>query len=181
MPDWPALSEEERQVVLTSAWPLRSALPVLADKGVRIRILPLDVRASDLEELGWTDGVRSEDHHDLSTASGLATPHLAVARIEELLDTVSDSSWTFAHELAHLVFFHLPQPERERVEALYQRALETPHATEEYQGRNVDEFFAVSYERWLGVVHHRPRAQLADAAGIGDAIKAMFDEVAERG
>ncbi len=180
VPDWPALSEEERRVVLASVWPLRFALPVLAARGVRIRILPIDVRPSDLEELAWVDGVRSEDHHDLSTASGLATHGVAVARIEELLDTVSEESWTFAHELAHLVFFHLPVEERERVEALYRRALEIPHATEEYQARNVDEFFAVSYERWMGVLHDRPRAGLADAEGVGAGIKALFEELAER-
>ena len=180
VPDWPALSEEERRVVLASVHPLRFALPILVEAGVCIRVLPLDVRVSDLEELAWTEGLRGAQGQDLSTTSGLATTRLAVVRVEELLDTASPYSWTFGHELAHLALFHLPQEDRERVRALYDRALEHPHVTSWYQASNLDEFFAVSYERWLGFRYQRPLATMADTVGISASIIALFEELMGR-
>lgn len=148
VPDWPALLPSERAVVAFSAGPLARALPGLLEGGATVRLLPLDVRPTDLEALATYDEIRSDDGRALAGIGGMATTAgIAVARIEGLL-AVGDSL-VFAHELAHLAFWALPEQEQGAFEVLFEAARELPWAWTEYQQSNIDEFFAVSYEQLL--------------------------------
>jgi tetratricopeptide (TPR) repeat protein len=171
VPDWPALSELERRVVWASVEPLLPALPVLAAAGARIRILPIDVRATDLAELAENAGARfTDDHRSLDAIDGLATPLIAIAKIERLLDVVGDGAWTFAHELSHLAFFAATEAVRARVGELYQAALDTGYAVSEYQTTNADELFAVAYTDYLRHRHALGVTEALDEAGITEAL-----------
>jgi hypothetical protein len=177
VPDWPALSELERRVVWASAEPLAAALPGLAAAGTTIRILPVDVRATDLAELAEAAGARfADDHRSMDAIAGVATRAIAIAKIENLLDVVSDGAWTFAHELAHLVFFSVDDSVRDRVHELYEAALETGYAVSEYQTSNPDELFAVAYADYLRHRHQLGVVEKMDEAGITSA---LFEIIAE--
>lgn len=182
LPDLPVLTALERRVVAASAGPLRAALPALASAGVVVRLLPLDVRPTDLPELGRLEHRRdAEDHRALSGIGGLATAGLAVSRVEDLLDTVSDNAWVFAHELAHVAFWALSEPWTSRVEALYTTALVAIHAVGQYQQRNIDEFFAVAYADFLAARYGRDSAPQPDAAGVVRGMGALFEELESAG
>jgi len=175
VPDLPALTPLELRVVCASAAPLAGALPAVAAAGARIRLLPIDVRPTDVPELSGTISGRTEDHRSYDAIGGLAASRLAVARIDELLDVVSESGLVFAHELAHLAFFHLAGELRERVEALHREATELGWVAEAYALENPDEFFAVSYTDWLRQRYGLPLRREPDDEGIFDAIAAVFE------
>jgi hypothetical protein len=175
VPDLPALTPLERRVVCASASPLAGALPAVAAAGARIRLLPIDLRPTDVPELSGATSGRTEDHRSYEAIGGLAASQLAVARIDELLDVVSDHGLVFAHELAHLAFFHLAGELRARVEALHREATELGWVAEAYALENPDEFFAVSYTDWLRQRFGLPLRREPDDEGIFDAIAAVFE------
>jgi len=176
--DWPALTAEERTVVQASVGPLAAALPAMAAAGATIRLLPIDVRPTDLPELAALEDEEEEDDHRAVTAiGGLATHRLAVARILELIDTVTEHSWVFAHEFGHMAFWYLPEAVQTAVEALYQRALSHPHTCGQYQLKNIDEFFAVSYQHFLLHRHRRRAAPELDEEGVAQGMFAVFEGV----
>jgi tetratricopeptide (TPR) repeat protein len=175
VPDWPALTDAERRVVWASAEPLAKLLPRLAERGVTMRILPIDVRATDIELFATAAGERANDQRSYDAISGVATHGGAIAKIEELLE-IGEHGWTFAHELAHLAFFHLDKPRAQPLLAIYKRAVAVGYANIEYALSNADEFFAVSYCDYL-----RARHELADThpddAGIQASLVRYFDEL----
>ena len=179
VPDLPALTPLEKRVVVATSRPLRSCFPDLARAGAQIRILPIDVRATDLPELARIADLRSDDHRSYQAIGGLAVPLLAVSRIDELLDVVSDNGLVFAHELAHLAFFHMPESSRLAVEAIYEKAAEIGWVAEGYALKNPDEFFAVSYTDWLRVDLSLPLRREPDEAGIFDSVSRVFEQIAE--
>jgi tetratricopeptide (TPR) repeat protein len=177
IPDLPVLTRDERRVVAASASPLRRALPGLLAAGAWIRLLPLDVRPTDVPELARLQGQRL-DTRAVAGLTGLASSEgYAIARIEGLLDTCSPGSWVFAHELAHLAFWFLPEPEQRSFEALYEAERSVAWAFTEYQRQNVDEFFAVSYADWLRE-RHGQRVTPADSEGAWARVSAWFDQLA---
>lgn len=175
VPDLPALTPLERRVVCASAAPLAGALPAVATAGARIRLLPIDVRPTDLAELSRIGQGRTEDHRAHEALGGLAAPQLAVARIDELLDVVSEHGLVFAHELAHLAYFHLADALRARVEALHQEAAELGWVAEAYALENPHEFFAVCYTDWLRQRFALPLRREPDDAGVFDRLAAVFE------
>lgn len=180
VPDLAALTEAERRVVWASAQPLAPFLPVLAARGVTLRILPIDVRATDIDLFERVAGERAEDHRSYDAITGVATHGGAVAKIEELLD-IGEHGWTFAHELAHLAFFHLDEDLAAPLLALHARALEVGYASTEYALSNPDEFFAVSYTDYLLQHHDLAGQPLADDAGIRDELVRYFDHLSAAG
>ena len=181
VPDFDALTDLERRVVLVSISPLRSALPTLERIGARIRILPTDVRPIDLPELGESAGNRVSDHRAVDSLEGLADDELklAIAKIENLCDIASPAAWIFGHEYAHLVHFFLPVHLKERIAALHARALREPGIFSDYALSNEWEFLAVGYTDYL---HHRhgQRTFEFDEGGLRMELHALLDELDER-
>jgi tetratricopeptide (TPR) repeat protein len=177
VPDWPVLTDAERRVVWLSVQPFARRLADLAERDVVIRILPIDVRATDVGLFQDAAGERADDHRSYDAISGVATHGGAIAKIEELLD-VGEDGLTFAHELAHLVFFHLAEHEAEPLLHLYERAIELGYANTEYALSNPDEFFAVSYADYLRHRHELPGVPLDDDAGIQHDLRVYFDQLA---
>jgi tetratricopeptide (TPR) repeat protein len=177
VPDWPVLTDAERRVVWLSVQPFARRLADLAGRGVAIRILPIDVRATDVGLFEDAAGERADDHRSYDAVSGVASHGGAIAKIEELLD-VGEDGLTFAHELAHLVFFHLAEHEAKPLLRLYERAIELGYANTEYALSNADEFFAVSYADYLRHRHELPGVPLDDDAGIQDDLRVYFDQLA---
>jgi hypothetical protein len=150
--DWEVLLPDERKVVACSAAPLAKALPGLLASGSTIRLLPIEVRPVDLPETGHLEGHVSDDGRNLNGIGGFALrAGTAVARIEGLC--AIGHGWVFAHELAHLAFFALPEVEQQAFEALFEQGRQMEWAWMEYQRSNVDEFFAVTYEQRLLRTH----------------------------
>lgn len=179
VPDVAALTDVERRVVWASVQPLVSVLPTLVERGVTIRILPLDVRPTDLGLFEEVAAQRHEDHRSYKAVSGVATHAGAVVKIEELLDIASDNGWTFAHELAHLAYFHLPEARQAPLAEIYEVALGVGYANIGYALSNIDEFFAVSYVEFLRSRHDPHHAPIADDAGIRDALVAYFEKLGD--
>ncbi len=173
----PALTDAERRVVWLSVQPFARRLADLAERHVAIRILPIDVRATDVGLFEDAAGERADDHRSYDAISGVATHGGAIAKIEELLD-VGEHGLTFAHELAHLVFFHLAEREAEPLLHLYERAIELGYANTEYALSNPDEFFAVSYADYLRHRHELPGVPLDDDDGIQHDLRVYFDQLA---
>ncbi len=72
----------------------------VAKAGAEIRILRIDVRATDLPELADARGFRVEaDHRSWQGIEGLAGKQLSAVKIAEL-DEVTLRGCTFAHGLA---------------------------------------------------------------------------------
>jgi hypothetical protein len=161
-------------VVWASAQPLAPLLPILAERGVTMRILPIDVRATDVGLFEDAAGERADDHRSYDAISGVATHGGAIAKVEELLDIVTDGGWTFAHELAHLAFFHMTEEQRAPLLEIYERALDVGYANTDYALSNADEFFAVSYTDYLRMRHELPGVPFADDAGIQRALTSYF-------
>ena len=176
VPDWPALTDAERRVVWLSVQPFARRLADLAAGKVVIRILPVDVRATDVGLFEDAAGERADDHRSYDAVTGVATHGGAIAKIEELLD-VGEDGLTFAHELAHLVFFHLAAHEAEPLLRLYERAMELGYGNTEYALSNPDEFFAVSYADYLRQRHELPGVPLDDDAGIQHDLRIYFDQL----
>ena len=122
LPELEQLTMLELRAVQASVKPLSQWLPKLDS---HLRVLPLDVRVTDLPEL---EGL------ELGALHGLAGDGLGCVRVETLLDT---SSWPLAHELAHLVLPVLP----EKLKSQLQQAAGPA---------DVNEFFAAAYVRSLG-------------------------------
>jgi tetratricopeptide (TPR) repeat protein len=150
VPDLRALTTLETRVVVASAAPFRKLRPQLEGAGARIRILPIDVLATDLPELADVRGERDpEDYRSYSCLSGMTSGALAIVKVEELLDIESEGGWTFAHELAHLVFNHAPADVVRVVQRLHQRFAAVAYVGGQYQMSNVHEFFACGYVDFL--------------------------------
>ncbi|HSD87987.1 MAG TPA: tetratricopeptide repeat protein [Kofleriaceae bacterium] len=178
VPDWPALTEIERRVVSASIRPFGALVPRLAERAVKMRILPIDVRATDIGLFEHIAGKRaSDDHRSYDALSGVATPRGAIAKVEELLNIASEHSWTFAHEFAHLVYFHLDDARAAPFAALYERARRIGYANTDYALKNDDELFAVSYTDYLRRRHGFPGAPMADDAGVQDALMSYFRDL----
>jgi len=180
VPDWPALTNAEQRVVWASIGPFAAMLPKLAARAVVMRILPIDVRATDVGLFEHIAGKRvGDDHRSYDAISGVATPRGAIAKIEELLDTASPNAWTLAHEFAHLVYFHLDDARAAPFELLYQRARRVGYANTPYALKNDDELFAVSYTEYLRHRYGAPDAPIADDSGIQAALASYFRELCE--
>ncbi|MFO0694180.1 MAG: hypothetical protein U0230_11530 [Polyangiales bacterium] len=181
VPDWDALTPLERRVVVASVAPLRAVLPRLAAVGAEVRLLPIDVRTVDLEVFRDYDAERFEDDdRALAALGGVAgaRDNVALSRIEELLDVESERGFVFAHELAHLAYFHLPEALRERVRALHRHASELQYVAIAYQLSDEHEFFACAYQDYLRLRYGRPLAREADPDGVFAATVALFDDLA---
>ena len=159
VPDWGALTELERRVVWASVLPLRGVVAALARAGTRVRILPIDVRATDLE------------------ASAVAT---AVVRVERLFDVESPDGWAFARELARLAHPLLPAAVRERVAALCARARECGWASEKHPIANEAEFLAAAYTDFLRQRHGLSEYREPDEVGLYHEVMQLFADLAER-
>jgi tetratricopeptide (TPR) repeat protein len=177
-PDIPCLTGLERRVVVASVYPLRGALPALAAARCVIRVLPIDVRAVDLDEFARLAAERDEDERSYSAATGIAGQRLAIAKIEDLLELSGEGALTFAHEFAHLVYFHCEQELGERVEALFVRAAELGFVGGAYQMKNIDEFFAVAYTDFLRSCYKLEMAREMDEARVMVELFRMFEELA---
>lgn len=180
VPDWPALTDVERRVAWASVGPFAAQLPGLAERGVQMRVLPIDVRATDIGLFEHVSGKRAaDDHRSYDALGGVATQRGAIAKIEELLQIAADHSWTFAHELAHLVYYYLDDARTARFEAIYERARRVGYANIEYALKSSDEMFAVSYTDFVRARHGYRAAPVADDAGIQAALTSFFDELCE--
>ncbi|MDX2092698.1 MAG: hypothetical protein SFX73_32835 [Kofleriaceae bacterium] len=179
VPDLPALTDVERRVVWASVQPLMAVLPALAERGVTMRILPIDVRPTDLGLFEEIAGARHHDQRSYDALSGVATHGGAVAKIEELLDIAGANGWTFAHELAHIAFFHMPEAQQAPLAALYDDARAVGYANTHYALSDIDEFFAVSYADYLRTRHDPRHAPILDDAGIQGALVTYFDSLGE--
>lgn len=147
LPDFDQLTTLETRVVHASVRPLAKWLPAL--EGASLRILPLDVRVTDLPEFEDLKGkVEARDKRSWDSLGGLAGDGLALVRVEELFD-LSDLSWTLAHELAHLVHQVLPEELQRQLLHGWRAAQKAEFAFDQYQLSNEREFFAVTYTRWL--------------------------------
>lgn len=177
VPDLPALTPLERRVVCASAAPLGGALPAVAAMGARIRLLPIDVRPTDVPEFASAIDSRTADYRSYDAIGGLAAARLAVARIDELLDVVSDHGLVFAHELAHLAFFHLAGELRAQVEELHAEATALGWVAEVYALENPHDFFAVSYSDWLRERFRLPLRREPDEAGVFERLGAVFESL----
>ncbi len=175
VPDYGALGKLERTVVDASVHPLRFALDRLAKRGVKIRILPIDVRATDLEAFSINTGERFDDHRTFDASTGLATDSLAISKVEELLDVTSPASLTFAHEYAHLVYFHFEPELKKHIDRLMLAADSVGYVCDEYQMKNLDEFMAVSYEKYVRVRYDLRHDIVEDEEGVWRSIKEFFD------
>lgn len=173
VPDLPMLNARERKILSASVRPFWGALEGLIQAQAQIRILPIDVRPTDLPEMSHLAEERL-DNRPLRGIAGLATLRLACSRIEDFGDVASAGSWVFAHELAHLVFFHMPERQRAEVEGLFESALQTTHVGGDYQRGNADEFFAVGCEAFLHTVHRSKHAPELDDLGITRGLFQVF-------
>lgn len=178
VPDWPALTGLERQVVLASAAPLTPGLKLLAEAGAQIRLLPADVRPTDLPELSQHAGeVFEDDHRAFDALGGVATHKVACSRVLELLNIEAPRGWTFAHELAHLVFFVLSEAQQAPVLQLYEAGLEAGYVFDTYTVTDADEFFAGTYEDYLRQRFGCKEVKELDEDGILEATFAYFDDL----
>ena len=176
--DWPALTELERRVAWAAVEPFAAFLPLLAERHVTMRVLPIDVRATDIGLFEHIAGKRAaDDHRSYDALGGVATLRGAVAKIEGLLDTASGHPWTFAHELAHLVYFHLDEARAAPFLTIFEQARRVGYATTTYALKNDDELFAVSYTELLQRLHGGTRDRISDDAGVQDALMRYFRDL----
>jgi Flp pilus assembly protein TadD len=178
--DWPALTERERRVVHASVLPLRQFLPGLAARGYRVRILPLDVRASDVPELAALREERAGegDHRTFEALHGVALGNLALAKVEGLLSLEPGAGgWVLAHEFAHLVLNAGSGRLRGRVQRLLRRAERAGYVGSEYQKQNEDEFFACAYTEYLARRYGLEVEQQVDDRGVAADVFALFEEL----
>jgi len=179
--DWPALTPEERKVVTLLVSPVAPVLPRIAEAGARVRVLPIDARLTDLPEMASSpeeEVERFEDHRCLEAITGAANQQLCASKVEELLCLTGDRDSVFAHELAHLVHFHLPEPLQERIDELYRRAMEEEHVATDYQTTNSAEFFAVAYTDFIAHAYQLRWRRELDEEGI---VEETFELIRELG
>ncbi len=176
--DWPALNRFERRVVIASVAPLTPLLPALADSGRRIRLLPIDVRVTDLPEFADVAAERFEDdHRSFAALGGVAGDELALAGVDTLLD-VTPEGWTFAHELSHLCELVLNRAQLAALTRLYRSARKTPWVFGEYALRNRHEFFAVHYTDYLCTRYGIPLPRPEDDEGRLRQVLSFYDALA---
>jgi hypothetical protein len=176
VPDWDRLSALEQRVVSASAAGLDRVRPYLRERGMQIHLLPIDVRPVDHPAFAGSEGYRSEDGRAIAGLGGVArTDGVALARIEDLLDVNSENGWVFAHELAHLAFWCLPDDVRESFEALFADALQVEWAWTAYQTSDIDEFFACSYQDWLIDRYGTLGRPASDRAGQWQRVKTFLE------
>ncbi len=167
----------ERKVALASVAPLAKWLPSLVEHGARLRVVPLDVRVTDLPDFEALRGrVETRDRRSWDGIGGLAGDGLACVRVESLFE-LGELSWALAHELAHLVHEVLPEAMRERVHSAWRRAVKYEYAFDQYQLSNEFEFFAVGYTRWLTRRYGLPLSFEPDAEGHLARALSVIDEV----
>jgi hypothetical protein len=139
--------------------------------------LPIDARLADLPAFAGASGERLEDDDRcLDAITGAATASVCAAKIEELLLAGGDRGWVFAHELAHLVHFHLPGPLQDELEELFATLSADDFVLTTYQSRNSAEFFAVAYEDFLCERYALPSRREAGAAHI-EPVFAFIDRL----
>ena len=138
---------------------LARQLPAVAAGGGIVRVLPIDARLTDLPAFSDGGGERLEDERCLDAITGAATPKLSASKVEEQLIFSGERGWVFAHELAHLVHFHLPDERCDELEALFEEIGAQEFVLTNYQTRNVAEFFAVAYEDYLCDLYALPSAR----------------------
>lgn len=173
--DWPALGRLERRVVVASVDPLSRLLGRLAAGGRRIRVLPLDVRVTDLPEFAGVSEERVHgDHRSFAALGGVAGGELAVAGVDGLLD-VTHEGWTFAHELSHLCELVLGEEQSIALERLYRDAKKARWAFGDYALSNRHEFFAVHYTDWLCTKYGIPLERPSDSEGRFQQVLAFFE------
>lgn len=178
VPDWDALTEVEQHLVWACAQPFSALLPALGERGVVMRVLPLDVRATDIGLFEHIAGKRApDDHRSYDALGGVATQRGAIAKVEGLLQIIDSDGWTLAHELAHLVYFHLDDARAAPFVALFERARAVGYANTDYALRNDDELFAVTYTDFLRQRYGMMDDPIADDAGIQDALMQYFTEL----
>jgi Flp pilus assembly protein TadD len=178
-PDWPALTERERRVVYASVLPLCQFLPRLAEGGYQVRILPLDVRTSDVPELAHLQEETVEgDYRAFEALGGVAVGNIAIAKVEGLLSLAPGAAgWVLAHEFAHLVLIAGPERLRTRVQRLRRRAERIGYVGSEYQKQNEDEFFACAYTEYLARRYGLDAEQQLDDRGLAADVSALFEEL----
>jgi tetratricopeptide (TPR) repeat protein len=159
--DWPALTPAERVAMHAAVSPLARQIPAVAAAGAIVRVLPIDARLVDLPEFSDDGGVRLEDERCLDAITGAAMPKLCASKVEESLSFSGEHGWVFAHELAHLVHFHLPDHRCEELDELFAEIDAQEFVLTAYQSRNVAEFFAVAYEDYLCNLYTLPSAREA--------------------
>jgi hypothetical protein len=159
--DWPVLTSSERITVHSALAPIARQLPAVVAAGAIARVLPIDARLVDLPSFRRGAGDRLEDERCLDAITGAATAKLCASKVEELLLFSGERGWVFAHELAHLVHFHLPQAMCDELDALFDEIDAQEFVLTTYQTRNVAEFFAVAYEDYLCNLYSLPSAREA--------------------
>jgi tetratricopeptide (TPR) repeat protein len=172
--DWPALTADERKVVTLVVSPVAPVLARIAEAGAFVRLLPIDARLTDLPEMAEPEGEaeRFDDHRCLQAITGAANHQVCASKIEELLCLTGDRDSVFAHELAHLVHFHLPEPLQGEIDALYERAMAEEHVATNYQTTNSAEFFAVAYTDFIAHTYDLRSRRELDEEGI---LEDVFD------
>ncbi len=179
LPDLDALTALERRVVLASVEPLARWLPALAEAGAQLRVLPLDVRVTDLPDFEALRGrLEARDRRAWDALGGLAGDGLACVRVEALFD-LGELAWALAHELAHLVHAVLPEAAAQRIHEGWVQACAAEYAFDQYQLHDEHEFFAVTYTRWLARRYGLPLEQETDADGHLARALACVDAVRE--
>jgi hypothetical protein len=138
--------------------------------------MPLDARTTDFPEFAEAEGMRFEDdHRSLCAISGVAGTHLALVRLDELLDVDRDNGWVFAHEFAHLAHRVMTAEYAGRVFRCFERATRAGYVGSEYSRKNEFEFFAVYYTdivmEWNGL----RRIHAKDDLGVADEMDAIVD------
>ena len=118
-----------------------------------------------------------DDDRCLDAITGAATASVCASKIEELLLIGGNHGWVFAHELAHLVHFHLSEPLQDELEALFEQLSADDFVLTTYQSRNSAECFAVAYEDYLCERYSLPSRREAGAAHI-EPILAFIDRLA---
>ena len=177
VPDAPQLTTNELRVVQAAVRPFAAALAQLRRRGAMIRVLPIDARLVDLPEFAALAGERDEHQRCVEGLTGCKVDRFAACKIESLLD-VSESGWTFAHELAHLAHDALPPAWQLRILRMFLRARDVGWAGTAYQLSNEHEWFAVSYTDYLATRHGLPIDTMPDDEGVMQAALGMFDELA---
>jgi len=159
--DWPALTAAERTAVYAAVTPLADRLAAVAGAGGVVRVLPIDARLVDLPAFSDGGGERLEDERCLDAITGAATRKLCASKIEEQLIFSGERSWVFAHELAHLVHYHLSDELCDEIDALFEELDAQEFVLTNYQTRNAAEFFAVAYEDYLCDMYTLPSSREA--------------------
>jgi hypothetical protein len=180
VPAWPALGALERKVAIASLAPFALAVQSLAAEGVRVHVLPLDVRVTDRPELAHLAGERADDDDRGYDALGGVAAHaegIACVKVEGLLN-LTQQGWTFAHEFAHLAERTLSPAAQQHLQALFRRACEISYAFDSYQLTNPQELFAVAYTDFLLLRYGLPNDLRFDEDGAREAVLKFIEACA---